>query len=84
MTDYVIKPHALMEMGRRQITRHQVGEVLAEPGQVIDVWPGRKIYQGQIAAGGNEYLLRVVVDVGLTPAEIVTAYRTSKIGKYWR
>jgi hypothetical protein len=26
----------------------------------------------------------VFVDVAHTPAEVVTAYRTSKIAKYWR
>ena len=30
------------------------------------------------------YLVRVVVDVDRNPAEVVTAYRTSKIAKYWR
>jgi len=28
--------------------------------------------------------VRVFVDVDRRPAEVVTAYRTSKIGKYWR
>jgi hypothetical protein len=30
------------------------------------------------------YLLRVVVDVDRRPAEVVTAYRTSRVSKYWR
>jgi hypothetical protein len=30
------------------------------------------------------FLLRVFVDVGRWPAEVVTAYRTSKVAKYWR
>jgi hypothetical protein len=29
------------------------------------------------------YLVRVFVDVDRDPAEVVTAYRTSKISKYW-
>ena len=33
---------------------------------------------------GVKYLVRVVVDVDRNPAEVVTAYRTSKIAKYWR
>ena len=73
-----------MQMGRRQITMQQVGELIANPGQVVDVWPGRKIYQGRMTVGGKGYLLRVVADIYRSPAEIVTVYRTSKIGKYWR
>lgn len=34
--------------------------------------------------GARMYLVRVVVDIDREPAEVVTAYRTSKISKYWR
>jgi hypothetical protein len=30
------------------------------------------------------YLVRILVEVDREPPEIVTAYRTSKIMKYWR
>jgi hypothetical protein len=30
------------------------------------------------------YLVRVFVDVDRDPPEVVTAYRTSKLPKYWR
>lgn len=30
------------------------------------------------------YLLRVFVDIDRQPAEVVTAYRTSKVEKYWK
>jgi len=30
------------------------------------------------------FLVRVFVDIDRRPPEIVTAYRTSKIEKYWR
>ena len=32
----------------------------------------------------KDYVIRVIVDVDRTPNEVVTAYRTSKIDKYWR
>ena len=32
----------------------------------------------------KRYLVRLFVDVDRAPAEVVTAYRTSKIEKYWR
>ena len=31
----------------------------------------------------KQYLVRVFVDLDRHPAEVVTAYRTSKIEKYW-
>ena len=37
-----------------------------------------------MGATGQEYLVRVFVDIDRDPAELVTVYRTSKIGKYWR
>jgi hypothetical protein len=29
------------------------------------------------------FLIRVFVDIDRRPAEVVTAYRTSKVSKYW-
>jgi hypothetical protein len=33
--------------------------------------------------GSKRYVLRVFVDVDRDPPVVVTAYRSSKIGKYW-
>jgi hypothetical protein len=33
---------------------------------------------------GRRYLVRVIVDVEQDPPVVVTAYRTSKIEKYWK
>jgi len=82
MDGYIITPHAEFEMRRRGITEEDLWKVVATPEQEIDddTNPGRVIRQSRI---GN-YLLRVFVDIDRTPADIVTVYRTSKIGKYWR
>jgi hypothetical protein len=63
-----------------------VAEVLASPEQVEPVRAGRVVYQSRITIGAPPrlYLLRVFVDIDRHPPEVVTAYRTSKIGKYWR
>jgi len=74
----VLSEHAARQMARRQITAADALCVLAAPEQVLEVRPGRVVAQGLV--GG--YLLRVFVDVDRTPAEVVTAYRTSKIEKY--
>lgn len=83
---YIIKPHAQLEMKRRQITEAQVAIVLSSPEQIEEVRPGRNVYQSRLNLGDppRAYLLRVFVDVDRDPAEVVTVYRTSKISKYWR
>jgi hypothetical protein len=82
--DYIFTDHATIEMGRRRLQEKDVDAVLRNPGQRFDVRPGRVVLQSRYLEGGTEYLLRVFVDVDHTPAEVVTAYRTSKIAKYWR
>jgi hypothetical protein len=32
----------------------------------------------------KDYLIRVFVDIDREPAEVVRAYRTTKIEKYWK
>jgi len=34
--------------------------------------------------GSKTFLLRAIVNDGVEPAVVITAYRTSKIEKYWR
>lgn len=82
--DYVLTPHARFEMERRGISEDLVRQVLAAPGQRVHVRRGREVLQSRITLEGGTYLVRVFVDVDREPAEVVTAYRTSKIEKYWR
>ena len=42
-----------------------------------------KAYQSRCEIGGKMFLLRVIVDDSVDPAVVVTAYRTTKIEKYW-
>jgi len=83
---YIIKPHAQLEMKRRQIAEDQVALVLSSPEQMEEVRPGRNVYQSRLTLSDppQTYLLRVFVDIDRDPAEVVTVYRTSKIQKYWR
>lgn len=86
ITDYVLTEHALQELRRRGLTEEMMREVLIKPEQQQDVRPGRIVLQSRITMDvpAKEYLMRVFVDVDRKPAEVVTAYRTSKISKYWR
>ena len=86
MTNYAITDHAWFEMKRRSIGEDVVRTILRSPRQTIDVRPGRIVLQSIVLMGAmrQEYLVRVFVDIDREPAEVVTVYRTSKIGKYWR
>jgi hypothetical protein len=82
--DYVITDHAVREFRRRGLGSQDIDSVLGNPEQRFALRPGRVVLQSRYREAGAEYLLRVFVDIDRRPAEVVTAYRTSKIAKYWR
>ena len=82
--DYILTDHAVRELRRRGLDKQDIDGVLKNPGQQLNLRPGRVVLQSKTQDGGTEYLLRVFVDIDRNPAEVVTAYRTSKIAKYWR
>jgi hypothetical protein len=83
--NFRLTPHAQKEAERRAIPRHLLEAVLNSPQQVVQAAQGRKTYQSQLDYGGGRiYLVRVIVDESTTPPSVITAYRTSKITKYWR
>ncbi|HUT19065.1 MAG TPA: DUF4258 domain-containing protein [Anaerolineae bacterium] len=86
LTEYRLTDHAQLEMKRRQISEAEVAQVLVAPEQMEEVQPGRVVYQSRVEFGApvRTYLLRVFADIDRRPAEVVTAYRTSRIEKYWR
>ena len=83
---HVLTDRARMEMRRRGISESDVAAVLVSPDQSEEVSPGRCVYQSRVTFENSStvYLLRVFVDTKGDPPEVVTAYRTSKIEKYWR
>lgn len=84
IADYILTDHAIRELRRRELDKQAIDAVLRNPGQRLDVRPGRIVLQSKTQGEGAEYLLRVFVDIDRNPAEVVTVYRTSKIAKYWR
>jgi len=87
LKNFHITTHARNEIVRRQINFEDIARVLENPEQTEVVRAGREVYQSRIKSGDPQktYLIRVVVDTDRHPAEVVTtAYRTSKIEKYWR
>lgn len=84
--NFRVSRHALWEMVRRGIPMALVHTVVENPEQRIadESSPGRWIRQSRLLfEDGKIYLLRVVVAEDEQPPVIVTAYRTSKIDKYW-
>ena len=60
----------------------RVDKDFAKPERVETVREGRVVASARVDFEDKPYLVRVFVDVDREPFEIVTAYRTSKIGKY--
>lgn len=85
ITDYVLTPHARVELARRSLSEDTIRAILAQSEQRLEVRPGRVVLQSRIStgAGSQTFLVRVFVDVDRNPVEVVTAYRTSKVAKYW-
>ena len=84
IVDYILTDHAVRELRRRGLDKQDLDDVLKNPGQRLEVRQGRVVLQSKTQEGGTEYLLRIFVDIDRNPAEIVTAYRTRKVSKYWR
>jgi hypothetical protein len=80
----IISDHAASQMARRGISMPLLNDILRNPEQVAEVRPGRIILQSRVQVGTTSQLVRVFVDVDMTPPHVITAYRTSKINKYWR
>ena len=84
VTEYIFTDHATTELERRGLSTEVINRVLRNPEQRLEVRSGRVVLQSRVQEFGSEYLVRVFVDIDRVPAEIVTAYRTSKVSKYWR
>ncbi len=82
--EYIVTQHAIEEMKRRGLAESIIHQVLTRPEQREAVRPGRDVLQSRIHVEDKSYLVRVFVDVDRTPTEVVTAYRTSRIQRYWR
>jgi hypothetical protein len=83
ITNYIITEHAVTELKRRGLSEDAIDGVLKNPEQRSEIRSGRVVVQSRVQEAGSEYLVRVFVDIDRSPAEVVTAYRTSKVAKYW-
>jgi Domain of unknown function (DUF4258) len=74
----------LEELEERQIPQILVERVLESPEQKNAVLEKINCYQSRVEISEKQYILRVLVNEAVQPPVVVTAYRTSKIRKYWR
>jgi hypothetical protein len=76
--------HARLEVVRRDIPYDVVEQVLSSPEQVVPEHGGLMARQSRVELEGKRYLVRAVVAEQPDAVVVVTVYRTSRIGKYWR
>ena len=61
-----------------------VRETINYPGQIVEGYGGRKVAHKKYMIEGKEYLLRVVYEEKEESNEVLTAYLTSQVIRYWR
>jgi hypothetical protein len=83
---YIFTQHAFFEMEQRGLSKQIVATVIENPEQHWEIRQGRYVFHSRVPMGSPEklFLVRVFLDIDKQPREVVTAYRTSKIDKYWR
>jgi len=75
--------HAEATLAERKIAKETVEELLNNRQQVIKGKGNKRIVQGTFKHADEELLLRVVCVEAKGMEKVITAYWTSKIGKYW-
>jgi hypothetical protein len=82
--DFTFSKHVLFEIQRRKLSLDQLKMVTQNPEQIVEVRDKLLAYQSRVRCdSGKSYLLRVIVNVKKNPKLVVTAYKTSKVSKYW-
>ncbi len=77
--------YAEEQIRERGLSEEAVTRAIQEPEQVVEgERASRKIAQKRLREAGKEYLLRVVYEEDGEEITVGTAYRTSKVSKYWR
>ena len=76
---HIITPAVRQKIEDHGLSVEEVEKVLAVPEQKVP-HSGRLVYQSRVA----QFLVRVVVEPETEPIEVVTAYRTRNVKKYWQ
>lgn len=83
--DIVLSDHVRFEIVRRQLSEEMVRGVAQSPEQTLRLNKKREICQSKYydSIVDREMLLRVVCEERGNMLFVVTAYKTSKIDRYW-
>lgn len=84
MLEIRISRHAQEEIVRRSIPLALLETVVRHPQQVLPAEGDKTVHQSRVVIDEKDYLIRVIVVETPTFLVVVTAYRTSRISKYWR
>jgi len=76
--------HAERQLQERNISKEAVRKTVFNPDQVVEQEEDILLFQSILVEEQRKYLLRVVAKIQADDYLILTAYRTSKIEKYWR
>lgn len=79
-----IIPLAKNKLERRGIPVEWIIKAVNYPEQVVDGYGGRKVAHKNYLIRDKKYLLRAVYEEKEEFIEIVTAYLTSQITRYWK
>ena len=84
-SNYRVSAHAEGQIKRRGLTREIIFDVLNRPDQMIELGISEIAYQKIIffSKENKDYLVRVIISIAKQPNLIITAYKTSKISKYY-
>jgi len=83
--NFVLSKHAEEQIIRRSLSRDVVDAVVLRPDQVVGDESDEDvaIYQSIVKEDDTVFLYRVFVNTKVEPNVIVTAYKTTKIEKYY-
>jgi hypothetical protein len=77
-------PLAKKKAALRGISQEWIRETIVSPAQVVKGYGGRKVAHRKYVVQNKECLLRVVYEEIEDSYEVVTAYLTSQIERYWK
>lgn len=78
-----IIPLAEKKAERRGISQEWIRETIRSPAQVVEGYGGRKVAHRKYMIQNKEYLLRVIYEESKELYEVVSAYLTTRIERYW-
>ena len=86
MIKIIFSEHVLIEIERRLLDKKEMERLIQFPEQEIPSKRGRVVIQGKYhdKFENKKMLLRIIGERSADNFYVITAYKTSKINKYWK